>query len=47
MGSLTAIAGARLYLDANTIIYAAEGSQLLPASLREALARVDRCAIGT
>jgi predicted nucleic acid-binding protein len=42
MGPLTAIVGTRLYLDANIVIYAAEGPHLLPNAVREALDRIDR-----
>lgn len=41
MGALTDITGSRLYLDANIIIYAAEGPAALPPALRATLLRVD------
>lgn len=42
MSHLTSIAGTRLYLDANVIIYAAEGGPLLSNKLHSLLLRVDR-----
>jgi predicted nucleic acid-binding protein len=41
VAALTDITGTRLYLDTNVIIYAAEGTAALPASLKGALLRVD------
>ena len=42
MGSLTALAGTRVYLDANIFIYAVEGLVPFTATLAGLFARFDR-----
>jgi hypothetical protein len=42
MGSLTAITGRTVYLDANALIYAVEDAAGLGARMRAVFARIDR-----